>query len=109
MGLPAWMGKNRESNNARSRAHERKVAKDTGGKVQAGSGSSWRARQDVKDDTHLIQHKFTDGKGYRVTVDEWNTISADAARSGREPVLIIDFDGYGKGLRLTITEGGPGA
>ena len=83
-------------------------AKETGGKVQPGSGSSWRAPEDVRGpldesgDGYLDQHKFTDSGSFRITAKEWRKIRANARRAGREPRLIIEFPEHG--IKLTVTE-----
>lgn len=102
--LPAWWGEaaDKRVQNRRSAQKERKVAKETGGRVQAGSGSSWRAPQDVVTDEEMIQHKYTDAKGYRLTVEEWEVVRRDALQAGREPAMIVEFTRTGR--RLLITE-----
>lgn len=94
MSLPEWWTRDRESRNARSRRQETRHARATGGKVQAGSGSSWRAKQDVKSSDHLDQLKFTDRDSYRLTASELLTIEADALRDGRDGRLIIEFSNH---------------
>lgn len=102
--LPRWFDKPLQDQNRRSQQHERKLAKETGGRVTAGSGSSWRAPQDVKSDTHLIQHKYTDAKSFTINVErDWLPLVADAVRAGRDPALVINFDSHGK--RIVVTEG----
>lgn len=99
----------RKKVNSRSAKQEKQYAQDKGGKVQPGSGSSPRAPEDVVEpldpDTgtgFLTQLKFTDGKGFRITGDEWERIRANARRDGREPRLVIDLVAYG--IRLVVTE-----
>lgn len=100
--LPKWWqsGQDRPKQNKRSREQERKRAKETGGKVQKGSGSSWRARGDVRTDDDLEQLKYTDKASYSLKVAEWRQIAMDAASQGREPSLIIEFSEFN--LRLKI-------
>lgn len=102
---PAWWdgppAKKRQ--NARSRAQERRVAKETGGRRQAGSGSSRRAPGDVKTDDELIEVKYTDKDSYRLTEAVWNKVRNDALTHGREPAMIVEFSQ--SGTRLRITEG----
>lgn len=69
-----------------------------------GSGSSWRARGDVKNDTHLIQHKYTDKASFTLKFAEWQKVVEDALRAGKEPAMIIEHPE--SGLRLVITEMG---
>lgn len=102
MSLPSWFEKDREKQNARSQAQERKRAKETGGRVSAGSGSSWRSPQDNRTDEHMEQIKYTDRASYSLKMSEWEAIREDALRFGREPRLLIDFEKHG--IRLLITE-----
>lgn len=92
---------NKKRQNRRSAKHERDLARETGGRVTRGSGSSWRQPQDVSTDTHLIQHKFTDAASYRVTDAECAKLQADADRAGKEWALVINFERSGR--RITIT------
>lgn len=105
MAMPPWWGESgkRRTINRKSAEYERKIAKDTGGRVSAGSGSSWRAPEDVRSETHLIQHKYTERKSFTLTVAELQRVFANAGRAGRDGALIIDFETYG--LRVTVTEG----
>ena len=102
--LPAWWGEaaDKRVQNRRSAQKERKVAKETGGRVQAGSGSSWSAPREIVTDEAMIQHKYTDAKGYRLDSAEWEEIRTDALQAGREPAMIVEFTRTGR--RLLITE-----
>lgn len=100
--LPPWFSKNREKINRRSRSQERRYAEENRGRVQAGSGSSWRAPQDVKEDDYLTQLKFTDKQSFSIKVAEWKKIRKDAREAGRDPKLVIDFEK--EGIRLIVTE-----
>lgn len=91
--LPHWMtGKGeKRTRNSRSRRQEQRRAEETGGKVQAGSGSSWRRPEDVVTPETLEQLKFTDSDGFRVTAAECQRILGNALRTGREPIIVIEF------------------
>lgn len=104
MALPKWWtGKQTLRNQNRSSAtQERARAEEVGGRVQSGSGSSWRAPQDVVAPEYLEQLKETNGKGFTILRDECAGLLADALRSGREPRMVVDFRGKGP-LRLIIT------
>ena len=100
--VPSWLGSGKakkQKQNRRSAAHERRLAEEVGGKVQTGSGNTWKAPQDVRSDTHLIQHKYTDQRSYSVTVKTLEGLVRDAERSGREAALVLDFEAAG--LRVT--------
>ena len=108
MTLPAWWGKERQDRNTRSRKQEAQIAKDQGGRVTPGSGSSWRSPGDVTkpqmeigEETHLIEAKFTDKEGFRldrrIIRKHW-----DRAQSlGKEPVIVIEFS-RGDSLKVAV-------
>lgn len=73
-----------------------------GGRVQPGSGSSPRARGDVKAREVLEELKFTDAASYPMDVRDWATLRRDAHNMGREPRLVIDFKRHG--VRLVVVE-----
>jgi hypothetical protein len=102
--LPAWFNDpgNRKKINERSARQERKRAEQVGGKVSAGSGSSYRSPQDVRSEGELEQLKFTDKDSFTIKVDEWKKIRDDALRFGREPRMVIDFEQHG--IRMIIEE-----
>ena len=99
--LPHWFDKKLEKQNARSKAQERQIASLLGGRVQAGSGSSWRASQDVKSDEELAQVKYTDKGSFVLKVSEMREVAKDASLAGRMPCMIVDFAQHG--VRATIT------
>lgn len=94
-GLPEWFHKDRERQNTRSRKQERDYAQERQGKVQPGSGSSWRRPQDVQEEGFLTQLKFTDKDSFTIKASEWKAIRNDALRDGREPRLVIEFSKHG--------------
>jgi hypothetical protein len=103
--LPPWWDKEsarkRKQVNKRSKKQEEDRAKKIGGRVQPGSGSSYRAPQDVRNDDYLEQLKFTDADSFALKAKEWLAGEADASRFGRSHRMVIDFDKYG--LRLVVT------
>ena|SRR5687768_1599960 len=103
--LPPWWDKEsshkRKQINKRSEKQESDRAKQIGGRVQPGSGSSSRAPQDVRNESYLEQLKFTDADSFRLSVLEWLSGEADASRFGRSHRLLVDFDKYD--VRLVIT------
>lgn len=90
--LPRWVNREGQRQNSRSRKQERNIAKERGGRVQAGSGSSWRAKEDVKTRNSLIQVKYRN-KSYTLSAEEGATLMRNALQLGREPEMIIDFTG----------------
>lgn len=102
--LPSWWGDraDKKRQNDRSRAQERRVAREVGGRTVAGSGSSWRAPGDIKAEDYLVEHKGTNKASFRLTLEDWEQAASDALRSGREPAMIIEFASTGR--RLLVTE-----
>ena|ERR1700738_2254502 len=101
--MPTWMsGHSRLSNqNKRSTKQEKEVAKQNGGRVQAGSGNTWKNPRDVKTPEKLIECKYTDGARYSLSAIAWNDYKKTALQAGREPELIIEFSNYKLNLRVT--------
>lgn len=101
---PDWMSPKADlqRQNRRSGKHERTVARTVDGKVQAGSGSSWRAKGDVKNGTHLIEHKFTKKGSFSVKENYWQNHCTIARDQGRIPAIIIHFDGGTDGVSTAI-------
>lgn len=93
--MPTWFGGRRQKQNKRSQKQEKKRAEELGGKTQAGSGSSWRAPQDIKANGILEQLKFTDKPTATVDVRHLRQLLDDAERAGRAPQYTIDFERYG--------------
>lgn len=99
----------RRSVNRRSQKQEREHAQRTGGRVQAGSGSSWRAREDVRGplgedgEGYLDQLKQYETGSFRITAKEWRKLRKHARQEGREPRLIIEFPR--EGITLVVVEG----
>lgn len=102
--LPSWLGRKAvlKRQNTRSQAQERKVAEEVSGKVQRGSGSSWRAPRDVKSPNALIEVKYTDKSSYLLYAEMWQKYRVDAWQAGREPEMIIEFSKLG--IRLKVVE-----
>lgn len=104
MTTPPWMTKANRLRQQNRRAHqqEARTAQTLGGKVQGGSGSSWRAPRDVKTSDSLVECKYTDGTTYTINALDWLRYRKDALLNGREPELLIEFPRLN--LRLRITE-----
>lgn len=102
MNLPSWWNKEGQRQNRRSATQERKRAQQIGGRVQPGSGSSWRAPQDIRSDEFLEQVKYTDSRSSTITTTLWRRLREDANRAGLEPRYVMDF--VKEGIRLVVTE-----
>lgn len=102
--LPAWWSDKaaKQTQNRRSASKERRLAREVGGRTVVGSGSSWRAPGDVKSDTHLLEHKYTDKRSFGLKLADWEQAREDAIKAGKEPAMVIEFTVAGR--RLLITE-----
>jgi hypothetical protein len=91
--LPPWsQQKGRlRTQNRRSRVQERNHASSIGGRVQAGSGSSWRAPGDVRSGEYLDELKTTDRRSFSLTDTIIRKVLHAGDVTGRVPRLIIDF------------------
>lgn len=80
-------------NQKRSKLQERRIAEDVGGRVQAGSGSSWRAKSDVRDLGKLrIEAKFTSKDTYALKLKDLLKIREEALLGGLETwAMQIEF------------------
>lgn len=76
-----------------SQKQERQLAKDYGGHVSAASGAFWSRKGDVRTDRWLIEAKYTDQKGYRLTAAVLDKIEREAILDGRKPRLDVSFSG----------------
>lgn len=108
--LPRWLDPNYQRG-AVSRQHEKRLAKQFGGRRVAGSGApvaahnrrGWRTDSpgkqretlggDVSTTQLHIEHKYTEHASISVKL-EWLEKVAEAARAlGREPALVVTFEG----------------
>jgi hypothetical protein len=69
--------------------HEKKQAKDFGGRVSKGSGNFWAQPGDIKTDDFLIEAKQTDKKSYSIKYETWDKIYEEALFSQRIPLLSL--------------------
>jgi len=99
---PLWFGRDKQRQNKRSDKQEKARAKEIGGKVQAGSGSSWRARGDCKNETVLEELKYTDASSFSLKAKDWLLHKDRALKQGREPVMVIEF--MQDNVRLVLRE-----
>jgi hypothetical protein len=58
-------------------------------KKSVGSGNLWFSPLDLKDDTHYIECKYTDKKGYRVATALLEKIWGQSLSMNKEPALVI--------------------
>lgn len=75
---------------------EARVADLFGGRVNPGSGSNWKRRQDVRVDEPerlLIEAKRTGKTQVTVKADDWKQLRHHAALEDRTPLMAIELDG----------------
>ena len=80
---------------------ERHVAKATGGKRNAGSGSGWLHPNDIRQEDFLWECKQTDGKSISIKLDDWEKLRKNAYLSGRRPGMHLQI---GRRRLLVIEE-----
>lgn len=77
----------------RSRAQEEKTAKLHGGQRNAGSGSGWLRKGDVRTKFTLIENKRTDARQITLRAADLEKIWIEAWSEGRLPVLGFELGG----------------
>ena len=77
-----------------SQAHEKRLAKATGGSRTAASGAFWSRKGDVRTHDLLIEHKWTGKKSFTLTAQVLEKIMTEALFDGRIPVLGIHLNGH---------------
>lgn len=77
----------------RSRLQERRIANEVGGRVQAGSGSSWRAKSDVRAIHNLrVEAKHTTKRTFPLKLKDIIKIRDEALIGGLEPwAMQVEF------------------
>ena len=70
-----------------SKKHEVRLAKKIGGKRNAGSGSLWTRKGDVRSADLLIEHKWTGKASFSVKATVLEKIVKEAILDSRTPVL----------------------
>ncbi len=83
----------RGTSKRRSVDQEEYVARKYGGKRSASSGAAAHDYGDVRTDTELIECKVTGGSKAPRFVQELEKIAREAWAEGREPVLVLRFEG----------------
>jgi hypothetical protein len=93
--IPFWL-KGDYPVRKRSEKQEKKLAKRYGGRKTANSGAVFK-QNDVETDDISIEAKFTDNKGYRITVEEIKRIEQRAGNR-KIPVELIEFSKHGTSI-----------
>lgn len=76
-----------------SQKHEKRLAKELGGKRSAASGAFWSRKGDVRTQDLLIEHKWTGKKSFTINSGVLKKIVTEAILDGRTPVLGFHLDG----------------
>lgn len=76
-----------------SRKHEDRLSKEIGGSRTAASGAFWSRKGDVRNDSLLIEHKWTGKKSKTIQSAELKKITNEAIMDGRMPVFGLHLDG----------------
>jgi hypothetical protein len=76
-----------------SKKHEDRLAKKFDGKRNAGSGSFWQRKGDVRTRDYLIEHKWTGKAQITVKSAVLEKIVKEAILDGRVPVLGFHLNG----------------
>ena len=94
--------KGRSDNQRRSRDQEKRAAARYGGRVQAGSGSSWRGKGDfVEEGKHRGECKLTRAKSFSLKLNELLKLEKEA--TGMElPLFEIEFQGVSPKRRYVV-------
>jgi hypothetical protein len=78
----------------RSKKQERRTADRYRGSRNAGSGSGWVQKNDVRTHDYLIENKFTDNKkSYSIKFTDLKELNERAILEDRIPVLQFDLGG----------------
>lgn len=87
-----WM--KRKSPQKKGRTEERNSAKRIGGRCVPNSGAPTGMGGDIlgPQNEFLIEHKYTEGKSFRLTRDMLKKIEREAMQSNRNPALWLNFE-----------------
>lgn len=76
-----------------SQKHEKRIAKAIGGSTTAASGAFWSRKGDVRNESLLIEHKWTGKKSKTISSAELKKITTEAIMDGRTPVFGMHLGG----------------
>lgn len=74
-----------------SQQQEKRIAKRTGGKVNPGSGSQWRHKNDVREKEVLWEMKRTNLKSITIKATDLEELRRNALLAGQTPVMHIEL------------------
>lgn len=90
---PLWLNKPK-SVRAKSDKKVTILAKQTGGRVVANSGATPFSKGDIRYESSLAEHKYTDKKSYKLNASDLQKIYQDATKARKDPLFIIVFSGF---------------
>lgn len=73
----------------KSRAQERRTAKDLGGERTAGSGNQWHSKGDVKAKRFLVECKRTDAASFSLKKSVLRAHKFDALKAGKDALVEV--------------------
>lgn len=97
--MTVWPKKYLPKDDGTPTTQERRIASTMGGERVRGSGSTARAKGDVRMSDFLVECKQTVHSSISITHDWLDTISKQAEAIGKEPALAIEIQGRGKDSR----------
>lgn len=89
--IPNWL--NKKTPQQLGRDAEKRLAKKVGGKVQPGSGAFPQYKEDVQNDSYLIQLKRTEKKQYTLKLKDLEAVRINAIKVGKIPAFVIEMGG----------------
>ena len=99
---PKTTKQGRSESQNRSRDQEKRAAKNYGGKRQAGSGSSWRAKGDVvKAGEFCCECKTTSAKSHSLKLETLLKLKKEA-RGMEAPLYEVEFSGVSPAQRFVV-------
>lgn len=102
MATPKWFSKT-ESETAKSRKQEKRIAKDVGGNATIGSGSVF-SENDIKNKFLDIEAKRTESKQFILKKETWDKAKR-RTRGDKMTVMVIDIEPPTEApLRLAVIE-----
>jgi hypothetical protein len=85
------------------RAQEESAASLIGGRRHVGSGAIPGIKSDASSETWQVEAKRTERKSFGLSVDLLSKITAEAATTGRDPMMYITFGAIPKDVRVEDT------
>lgn len=82
-----------EEGQKQSVRHEKRLADKYAGRRNAGSGSFWSRKADVRSDRFIIEHKFTGGKSISIKGSWLKDLVRIGLMERKVPVLAFHLEG----------------